>query len=109
MDIAAEQQHAAWLRPDANRMGNGYEPPVGFPSEDISEMFSLQHGFDGNGSHMNRAAAANYYSQHSARAMGYGSTHSMFFFRTRCLFVFFFSNSLSEKPYKSNHMYFKVY
>ncbi|KAL4225855.1 Trans-acting T-cell-specific transcription factor GATA-3 [Mactra antiquata] len=81
MDIAtAEQQHAAWLRPEANRMTNGYEPPVGFPSEDISEMFSLQHGFDGNSSHMNRAAAANYYSQHSARVTmsGYGSTHSSY-------------------------------
>lgn len=78
MDIAtAEQQHAAWLRPDTNRMSTGYDAPVGFPSEDISEMF-LQNGFDGNTSHMNRVAA-NYYSQHSARAMaGYGSTHSKF-------------------------------
>lgn len=73
MELAtAEQQHAAWLRPDTNRMGQGYEPSVGFPSEDISEMFQLQHGFDGNTSHMNRA---NYYP--SARAMAsYGSTHS---------------------------------
>lgn len=81
MDIAtAEQQHAAWLRPETNRMGNGYEPSVGFPSEDISEMFSLQHSFDGNSSHMNRAAAANYYSQHSARVTmsGYGSSHSKY-------------------------------
>ena len=73
----AEQQHASWLRPDVSRVGNGYDTAVGLPSEDISDMFSFPPGFDGQGSHMNRAA--NYYSN-SARAMaaGYGSTHSKF-------------------------------
>jgi len=70
MDLATEQQHAAWLRPDTTRMGNGYEPP--FQTEDIGEMFPLPHGFDGSNSHR---AAASYYSNTRAMAAGYGSAH----------------------------------
>lgn len=70
MEIAtADQQHTpAWLtRPDASRMASGYEGPVGFPSEDPMDLFTMPGGFDGAGSHR---AAHNYYS--NSRAMGYG-------------------------------------
>ena len=88
MESLTDQQHTPWLRPDASRLGNGYEPPVGIPSEDISDMFTFPHSFESNSSHMNRAA--NYYSN-SARAMaGYGASHGKFKEYDYILISFFF-------------------
>lgn len=69
MELAEQQHPAAWLRPDAPRVGNPYESGI-LPPADLSEMFSFPDPMEANNAHMNRS----YYSN-STRAMGYGSTH----------------------------------